>query len=208
MISAVTYRTQFHLVGNFCFTSLLILSQFLVGCTKIEWIPTQTIRLGLMSKPPFVSLLSDEDILAYKKLRESFCAANQRYRRNQRMQLFTDSLLRIKRFCHKGDADDWKRCLVCGICWVNDNVLALNNQRLNWFMGKSKSTINDVLTKLRFKYIPINRENGHTVTEKIPYLEKHPEELRQWSLRHTRDPGVFPVDEIDDLFRLVEMDDL
>ena len=148
-----------------------------------------------------MSLLSDEDILTYKKLHESFCQTSQRYRRHQRMSIFTDSLLRIKRFCQKGDEDDWKRCLVCGICWVNECVLAVNNQRLMSFMGRSKSTINDVLTKLRFKSIPINRENEHTVTDLIPYLEKHPEELRKWTLRHSKHPWTGSVDHsLDDLF--------
>ena len=94
--------------------------------------------------------------------------------------------MRIKRFCHKGDKDDWKRFLVAGVCWVNEHILAVNNQRLMSLMGRSKSTINDVLTKMSYKSVPINKENETLLTEKIPFLEDHPEELRQWTLRRTK----------------------
>ena len=136
----------------------------------------------------YVALLSDADLLAYNELHDALSQASKKYRRHQRMTIFVDGLMRIKRFCHKGDKDDWKRFLVCGLCWVSEHVLAVNNQRLMSLMGRSKSTINDVLTKMHYKSVPINKENENLVTEMIPFLGSHPEELRQWTLRRAKEP--------------------
>ena len=139
----------------------------------------------MQEKHPYLDLLSELDAEMFSRTFE-LSGKDRKSVRFRRIQAFQDSLLQIKRFCHHGDDNDWKRCLVCGICWLSDQILAVNNQRLMSVLGRSKSTINDMLMKLKYRSEPITNENKDMVTSIIPYLEHHPEELRHWTLRRMR----------------------
>jgi hypothetical protein len=43
----------------------------------------------------------------------------------------------IKTFCQKGDIENSKRYLACGVCWI-ENGIAINTRQLRVLMGKSK----------------------------------------------------------------------
>ena len=126
--------------------------------------------------------LSTQDLAELNELRGKLQARDRRYRRLHRTEVFAESLDLLREFCERGDADEWKRYLVCGICWCGEFV-GVNNQQLMAVLDRSKSTINDVFLKLGYKNITVNRGNESTLTDKIPYLRDHPEELRQWTIR-------------------------
>lgn len=126
--------------------------------------------------------LSTRNLHDLNELRGKLQARERRYRRLHRTEVFAESLELLREFCERGDADEWKRYLVCGICWSGEFV-GVNNQQLMAVLDRSKSTINDVFLKLGYKNITVNSGNESTLTEKIPYLGDRPEELRQWTIR-------------------------
>jgi hypothetical protein len=147
----------------------------------------------------FVELLSDADIAAALDLRQNFTP---RYQRCRRLDHFRECVTTLCSYVEQQRDDDWKRALVTGICPCG-TVLGVNSTRLQAFTHRSKSSINDIFSKLKYQTIPINQRNSVHIFRKIPFLETHPEELRQWTFRaiahcpepaHTRDPGEQPHD--------------
>jgi hypothetical protein len=136
----------------------------------------------------FVDLLSDADIAAALDVRQNFTLRYQRYRR---LDHFRESLTTLCSYVEQQRDDDWKRALVTGICPCG-SVLAINNARFQAFTRRSKSSVNELFSKLRYRTIPINQRNQRLILRKIPFLEAHAEELRQWTFRalaHCPAPG-------------------
>ena len=131
--------------------------------------------------PSYFDSLSPDDRKAYEELRSILAAPDHRYNRNKRIVTFQDMLEQIKEFCTRNDADDWKRYLVCGICWV-DNDIAINTRQLRILLGKSKSTINGALAKMGYETLPF-RNNNSGLIDKIPFLRGNFNEIRQWTVR-------------------------
>jgi hypothetical protein len=127
----------------------------------------------------FLDLLSDVDRAAAENLRAN---VSSRFQRLRRMDGFRDSLARMRLFCERHDHDDWKRFMVCGVCWLPDR-LAVNNTQLQLFTRRCKSTINDIFAQLRYRTIPINQQNKAVLLAKIPYLRSHYDEMRKWTFR-------------------------
>ncbi|EAY21700.1 hypothetical protein TVAG_237260 [Trichomonas vaginalis G3] len=131
--------------------------------------------------PMFMSILSPEDKTAYEELQNVLAAPDHRYNRNKRIVTFQDMLAQIKAFCIKGDVNDWKRYLVCGICWIGSDI-AINTRQLRILLGKSKSTINGAFSKMGYETLPF-KNNDSALQEKIPFLKGNFSESRQWTVR-------------------------
>ena len=109
-----------------------------------------------------------------------------RYKHSVNSGEFAAKLDLLREYCLQNDASDWKRCLVCGVCWVDD-LLAINNRRLGLLAERSKSTLNSTFAKMGLRNVPINRTNSRQLVDQIPYLADHPNELRQGTYRATLD---------------------
>lgn len=133
--------------------------------------------------PLFMNLLSEEDKAAYMELQGVLAAPDHRYNRNKRIVTFQDMLAQIKSFCIKGDSNDWKRFLVCGICWLGDDI-AINTRQLRILLGKSKSTINGAFSKMGYETLPF-KNNDNALHEIIPFLKGNFSESRQWTVRRS-----------------------
>ena len=133
------------------------------------------------SVPSYFESLSYDDRKAYEDLRSVLAAPDHRYNRNKRIVTFTDMLEQIKKFCVRNDEDDWKRYLVCGICWIGNDI-AINTRQLRILLGKSKSTINGALAKMGYETLPF-RNNDNGLMDKIPFLRGNFNETRQWTVR-------------------------
>lgn len=140
-------------------------------------------ELNLIHKTPlYIDLLSAEDQIEFTELQNRVGSPDNRYNRNKRLATLNESFDLIKRFCAKGDEDDWKRYLVCGICWVQ-NGIAINTRQLRVLIAKSKSTINGALAKMGYATVPTKGEDASQLLSIIPYLKGHFSELRQWTIR-------------------------
>lgn len=134
------------------------------------------------SKPSFFDLLNKNDKEEYKQMRDEFALDSNRYRRGHRTEVFQNFLKEIHRFCIRNHDDDWKRCLVCGIVWL-DNSILVNVGRLKRLMNKSKSNVNGVIAKLGYQIEKSKSLGFHQLVEQIPFLRGNYVEQRNWSIR-------------------------
>jgi hypothetical protein len=142
-------------------------------------------------QPRYWELLDDDDREKYHKLREEFLAGNFRHTRNARLEQFDAILEKIRRYAERNDDNDWRRFLVCGVCWL-DNAIAINTRQLRLLVAKCKSSINGSLQKMGYTTHVSHSESWKVLFPRIPALQGHFPELRQWSVRSR--PGlVLPV---------------
>jgi hypothetical protein len=128
---------------------------------------------------PFHELIAEADKPLIQTTRASVCAKHQRRRR---LNHFTQCLSVLTTFVDSNGETDWKRALLCGLCKCGE-VFAVNNTRLHNFTMRSKSSINDLFAKLGYRTVPISQKNQIRIIAKIPFLEFHHDELRQWTYR-------------------------
>ena len=143
--------------------------------------------------PNFFDLLSESDQKDYYELRNSFTAPNCRNRRGKRLETFTETLDSIKSYAVRHQSDDWKRCLVCGVCWL-DNSIAINIRQLTILVNKCKSSINGSLHKMGYFSSTSHSDTNNALVTAIPLLNGNFPELRQWTIRQLA--AVTPQPEI------------
>lgn len=97
----------------------------------------------------------------------------------------------IKNYAIRGDMDDWKRCLVCGICWLPEGI-GINTHQLRILIFKCKSSINGSLQKMRYTFNLGRSEAGNAVARYMPILRNNSSELRQWTVRQLEDLAPKP----------------
>ena len=136
----------------------------------------------------FFDMMKKQDQTDLLQIKEKLSSRKFRYRYNQGLDSFVVCFNYLKEFCTKGDDEDWKRSLACGLC-VFGNSVGINSKRLEYFLGKSKSTINQSLKKIGFDGCPKTKENMTELVEKIPYLGQHFNECRQWTVRISTEPN-------------------
>ena len=137
--------------------------------------------------PQYFDLLSDTDKSEYLSLRVAFNADSLRRNRGKRIETFDGILEMIRQFAEKGDENDWKRCLVCGVCWM-DRAIAINTRQLRLLIAKCKSSINGSLQKMGFSTNPSHSESWKILFSRIPLLKDNFTEIRQWTIRYRMRP--------------------
>lgn len=126
--------------------------------------------------------LSEADEAEFEKVVNKFNSGLYRYNRSLRLETFKEMIKILKDFCNIGAVDDWRRCLACGIFWV-DNLLIINVKRLADVMGKSKSNINSSFAKLGYEWENIDDDAAVKVFESVPFLKHRSRETRHWTVR-------------------------
>jgi hypothetical protein len=132
-----------------------------------------------LSDLPFQELIVESDRFLIQNTRTW---VSSKYQRSRRLEHFEQCLRVLTGFVDLNGEIDWKRALLCGFCKCGD-ALAVNNARLQTFMGRCKSSINDLFAKMGYHTMPINQNNQNRIIAKIPFLRSHNEELRQWTYR-------------------------
>ena len=130
--------------------------------------------------PRHFEQLNESDKIDYKKLKESLNSG--RNKRGKRLEAFAEMLSAVKRYAIKGDQDDWKRCMVCGVCWI-DNGIAINTRQLRLLIEKCKSSINGSLHRMGYNPTTSAGDVNNALVDKIPILKGNFSELRQWTVR-------------------------
>ena len=134
------------------------------------------------NQPKYFDFLNEEDKITYNKLRSTLSSHLCRNRRGKRLETFSDMLTTIQNFCIRNDGDDWKRFLVCGVCWLPLG-LAINTRQLSLLITKCKSSINGSLQKMGYGTIQSRSESSNALSDVIPFLKNNFNELREWSIR-------------------------
>ncbi|EAY03784.1 hypothetical protein TVAG_232670 [Trichomonas vaginalis G3] len=133
--------------------------------------------------PQYWELLSETDKEKYNELHQEFSSGVMKRARNGRAESFEEMLENIKKYCIRNDEDDWKRYLVCGVCWM-DEAIAINTRQLRLLVCKCKSSINGSLQKMGFSTNMAHSESWKILFPKIPLLKDHFSELRKWTIRY------------------------
>ena len=136
-----------------------------------------------METPEYWDILSEEDRKQYQKMQQDFSSGVLKRVRNSRAETFDEILEIIKKFCVKNDDEDWKRYLVCGVCWM-DSAIAINTRQLRLLVCKCKSSINGSLQKMGYTTNMAHSESWKILFPKIPLLKDHFPELRKWTIRY------------------------
>lgn len=132
--------------------------------------------------PNFWDLLSDHDKRGYKTLKSALESGSCKRNRGHRIEAFDNILEAIHRYAERRDENDWRRFLVCGVCWM-DNMLAINTRQLRLLISKCKSSINGSFQKLGYSTNSSHTESWKFLFDKIPLLKDNFNELRQWTIR-------------------------
>lgn len=137
--------------------------------------------------PEFIDILSSEDRKLYDLLQHNVGSPEFRYNRNRRISTLLDIFECIREFCEHEEKDQWKRYLVCGMCWFK-NCIAINTRQLKLLISKSKSAINGAFVKMGYQTIPTKGEEAEILLKKIPFLSHRYSDLRQWTIRRASSP--------------------
>lgn len=132
--------------------------------------------------PKYWSILNDYDKYQYNCLRATLSVNYAKNQRNKRVENFTEILEIIKRFCVRGDGDDWRRFLACGYCCIPSGI-AINTRQLKLLVFKCKSSINGSLHKMGLSSNVARAETTNQLLKAIPVLRENVNELRQWTIR-------------------------
>ena len=132
--------------------------------------------------PSFYDILSIKDQKDYLKLRTNLSSSENKYKRNKRLSSLQFALTEIKKFCIQGNQDDWKRCLVCGICWIGPDI-AINTRQLRLIIDKCKSSINGALSKMGYGSLILKGEGAAPLLAALPSLRGNFLEQRMWTIR-------------------------
>jgi hypothetical protein len=132
--------------------------------------------------PKYFDLLSGDDQIRYTQLRATFSSQLCRNRRGRRLEGFSEMVTSIQAFCIRHDEDDWKRCLVCGVCWLPAGM-AINNRQLSILIDKCKSSINGSLQKMGYTTLQSRTESSGPLCDAMPVLKDNFNELREWTVR-------------------------
>lgn len=135
--------------------------------------------------PDFFELLNSQDKKQYLYMKMTLSSSVCKNRRNQSDKTFEQILEMIKVFCIRNNDEDWKRCLVCGLFWLDDNQIAVNSKQLCVLLSKCKSSINGSLQNLHYLKVRNNRNSVKNFIVSIPLYAAHPDLLviRQWTMR-------------------------
>lgn len=138
-------------------------------------------------KKPVEEFLSKEDFEYYKNLKETLSSHICRNCRNKRVQSFNQMLITIHYFVNRKKEDDWKRSLICGVCW-HKIYICVNIRQMSYLLEKCKSSINGSLKRLFLVVLQNKQQSKKILLEAIPYLKSHQEMLHMWSVRQRAQP--------------------
>lgn len=128
-------------------------------------------------------LLSDDDRSGYLELRSRFYDEISKSRRGERIEVFVDRLNLVREYIDREETDKWKRCIVCGITFL-ENALAINIQQLRMLLGKCKSSINGSLQQLGYTAKPSTREIDLELQQIVPIFGDDHAEFKKWTIRY------------------------
>jgi hypothetical protein len=138
-------------------------------------------------EPHYWELLPEADKAGYSQLRRDLSNGPTRRARNTQLETFDGILEAVRQFAERADENDWRRFLVCGICWM-ENGIAINIRQLRLLVSKCKSSINGSLQKMGYTTSASHGESWKVLFPHIPILKDSFNELRQWTIRHKSDP--------------------
>jgi hypothetical protein len=134
------------------------------------------------SYPSSWHILNQADRMKYRQLQLLMDTLTFRTNRKQVSMKFQVILSQIKQFAIRCDSDDWKRCFVCGIVWL-DGAVAVNTRQLCVLVGKCKSSINAGFQAVGLANSVMSPSQALGLVQIFPFLALNSNEIRQWTIR-------------------------
>jgi hypothetical protein len=139
----------------------------------------------VVSLPLYWSLLSDADKLTYANVRAALSSSACKHRRHHSSEINLDILSTLHSFIMRGDADDWKRALVCGVCWL-PGAVAINTRQLRLLLSRCKSSINSMFQNIGSGIVPTTTDFRGALAAFFSPIKDSLSELRKWTIRAAR----------------------
>jgi hypothetical protein len=136
----------------------------------------------MIPTPPHFGLMNPEDQETYKVLQEKLLQAAEGRTRGLRVCRLYDELEEIRLFAQRGDDDDWRRCCVCGVCFLRCGI-GINSHQLRYLINRCKSSINGAFKLMGYVVISARGDTNPELVDALPNLRGNTHELRQWSVR-------------------------
>jgi hypothetical protein len=154
-----------------------------------------------LTTPSFFEHLFRHDQAAYRTLQARISSSDNRYKRHRRLEIMQRLFDEVRQFCVRGDSGDSIRSVVCGLCWLPNDTLALNIRQLQVLLSKSKSAINSSLARLPYAVVPNKGEDWDSLMALLPQLRGRSADQREWTIRRKTettnalpDPPDLPID--------------
>jgi hypothetical protein len=122
-------------------------------------------------------------------MRRALSSSACKHRRRHSKEINQDILNTLRGFVMRGDVDDWKRALVCGVCWLN-GAMAINTRQLRLLLSKCKSSINAMFQNIGYAAVPTTSNYGGALATFFPVIKDNFTELRKWTIRS---PKLVPI---------------
>jgi len=140
---------------------------------------------GEVKLPMYWNLISGDDQRRYTQMRHTLSSSACKHRRNHAREMTQDVVMTIRAFVIQGNDDDWKRALVCGICWLAHGV-ALNTQQLRLLLSRCKSSVNAMFQSIGFVTGRTTVDHAGALATFFPRTPGTVDilpHLRQWTMR-------------------------
>lgn len=131
-----------------------------------------------INNPMHFHILSESDKENYFKLYRYISNSVKKYKRYKKVESIKEALYLIRLYCIRNDINDWKRCLVCGIYWIGEDIV-INTRQLSHLICKCKSSINGAFLEMGYTSYPSNNK----ILSFIPFLNDNCTEQKKWSIR-------------------------
>lgn len=133
--------------------------------------------------PPYWHVLNSNDQSEYMKLKEKISPLTLRASKSKIAENYLMILELLKNYIVRGDEDDWKRSLVCGIFWTGSKKIVINTKHLAALFGKCKSSVNNGFQEIKYYTAPFTPEIASTIMKLFPFMKDNCNETRQWTPR-------------------------
>jgi hypothetical protein len=141
--------------------------------------------------PHYWELLNDADKLSYLTMRQALSSSVCKHRRNHSNEISQEIIGSLHAFVMRNDADDWRRGLVCGICWLNGGI-AINTRQLRILLSRCKSSINAMFQNIGYVAVPTTNDYATALSGFFPTIKDNFGELRQWTIRAIKPSSIGP----------------
>lgn len=139
--------------------------------------------------PMYWDIISESDKISYIGMRQALSSSACKHRRHHSNEINQEVISTIHAFVMRGDGDDWKRALVCGIVWLN-GAIAINTRQLRLLMSKCKSSINAMFQNIGYSTIQNATDYMGALATFFPIIKDNFAEIRKWTIRFNRNSGL------------------
>ena len=137
----------------------------------------------MATEPQYYDLLCDSDKESLKNLQKDISDIVIKSGKAKFCDIFERIIGLIHDFVVKGNDADNLRSLVCGIIWMEDDIIAINTRQLILIINKCKSSVNSGFQAIGYSTVQMDPKTAVALVKRFPFMKENFCETRQWTLR-------------------------